>query len=221
MTKHTKKKAPEGAEQPTRFVNPFWSSLVSLFRVRERMGWHLKGAGPGQLPAWVRSRPNRTHSIGFRQPSFAHLAGPSAGAPAKQARGPESWRSMLERERREGCREAREQLRRIFELPEAKGHEILAVHLAIDGVPEGAVRKTLQSVAAGGRRGAGATWPPPQPVDARSDVPARDARSEVLDRAARSAKPKAAPESPAPAGDAKAETSGEDAADPGTATPPP
>jgi hypothetical protein len=228
MAKQSKKKAPKDAEQPMKLMNPFWDGFASLFRVRER--WFRKHADQRQVPAWMRPRVNRTHSSEIRFPSFAHLAGASASTPAKQARRPESRRSMLERERREGRREAIEQLKRVVDLPEAKGHEILAVHLAIDGVPEGAVRKTLQSVAAGGRRGAGATWAPPQPVDARSEVhgrdarsaaPARDVRSEVLERAARSAEPQAAPSTPAPAGDTSGVASGEDSVDPGASTPPP
>lgn len=209
MVKHAKTKAPKG--QPKPGGSPLSSRLAALMQMR--LSWFVKNAGVVKTPGWVRQCVQRMRALpATKVYSFVHLAGPDAYPSPNRTRRPESRRFMRERERRAGRRDAIRQLQRAYELPEAKGHELAAVEMALDGVPDGAIRVALKAMKPRANRSWKPTWP---------EKPPPDARSEVLARAARSAKPNASQPNPAQADELQVKASGEGAVDPGASTPPP
>ena len=211
MVKHAKTKAPKGQPKPTERL--LASRLAGLMHLR--LSWFVKNknAGTVKTPGWVRQCVQRMRALSATKVySFAHLAGPGAYPRPNRTRRSESRRFMRERERRAGRRDAIEQLRCAYELPEAKGHEIAAVEMALDGVPEGAIRVALKAMDPRANR----SWKPTGP-----EKPPTDARTAVLARAARSAKPNADQPKPVPAVHPRAKASGEAAGEPGASTPPP
>lgn len=209
MVKRAKNEAAKG--RPEAAERPFFSPLAKLMQMR--LSRFVKNAGTVKTPGWVRQCVQRMRAMpATKVHSFAHLAGPDAYPRAAHTRRPEARRFMLERERRAGRRDAIQQLQRAYELPEAKGHELAAVEMALDGVPDGAIRVALKAMNPRANRSWKPTWP---------EKPAPDARTEVLARAARAAKPNASQPNPAPTDDLQAKANGEGAADPGASTPPP
>lgn len=210
MAKSTKKKRAETPKQTTKLKSPFWDSLAGLFGIRQR--WFRKNLGAAKLPTWMRQVAHRDRASKPRSYSFAHLAGPDVRGYASQGRHVESWRSVLARERREGGREVRDQLKRFVDLPEAKGNEVAAFDLALEGIPESVARQILRAMNPRGQWAA----PHAQPRQRRSD-----AHLEVFARSAQSAAAKGLkPEAPAP-GESEGKTNGEGSADPEGDKPPP
>lgn len=207
MVKKAKKTPAKPAEQ---IKVPFGGLLAGLFKFGELSGLDSDGT-VAALPSSFRGRlQRRGHAAATG--SLARLAASGAHPRSRSSMRGEFRRAMMERERRIGRREAIEQLQRAFELPEAKGHEIAAVEMAIDGVPVGAIRVALKSMSSQGRRGGKASW---------AERPPLDVRAEVFARAARSAKPTATQRDADRACDPETKAAGDEAADSGASPLPP